>query len=89
MTSPYRNEIDQLRQITIISLQRADYLFANSGFDRLSLLYKDELIFYSDLIDKKESFWEKEKIRKELSSGLEEWRTMILFRKRLEEIGLI
>lgn len=89
MTSPYRNEIDQLRQITIRSIQKADYLFVNLGFDRLSLLYKDELIFYSDLINKKESFGEKEKIRRELSSGLNEWRTMIIFRKRLKEIGLI
>ena len=86
MINPYKKQIDELTQITFQSICREDYFSANLEFDKLSLLYMEEFIFYFNSIGKKKTLKEKKEIHKELSSRLKEWRRMADIRKRISEI---
>ena len=78
------NEISKLRKIVINSIQHKDSYSVAIGSDRLSLLYLDKMKDYSKRFNLEESREEKEKIRKELTSVIEEWKQIIQLRDNFE-----
>ena len=78
------NEISKLRKIVINSIQHKDSYSVAIGSDRLSLLYLDKMKDYSKRFNLEESKEEKEKIRKELTSVIEEWKQIIQLRDNFE-----
>ena len=78
------NEISKLRKIVINSIPHKDSYSVAIGSDRLSLLYLDKMKDYSKRFNLEESKEEKEKIRKELTSIIEEWKQIIQLRDDFE-----
>jgi len=85
MTNGHRREINQLTQILFNSILKEKYSSASLKFDELSILYMNEFVYYSELIDKKESLEEKREIHKELSSLLKEWKKIMDLSKEVWE----
>jgi hypothetical protein len=77
MISPYRSEINQLRKIVIDSIKDIDYSSADLGFDRLSYLYYQEFIRYSEIIEETKDEELQGKFLEELTSRMDKWRAMI------------
>jgi hypothetical protein len=79
------SEINLLRKIVIKSAKCKDRYGVILGLDRLSLLYRDEFVNYSELLDdEKRPREEAQKLHKDLTSLMDEWRMMILLREKFE-----
>jgi hypothetical protein len=86
MAGLYENNIKQLKESVIANIKDASPIIINKCFDALSILYLNEYVHYSEDIEKEESREEKEKIRKELTSTMDDWRETISIQEKWGDI---